>query len=233
MTDRRDNVRESANSAIIHPLSKASSELASQLAEAFRQQVECTHNFALDESPTALAIVDHHLSLSRDEEREPILSLLAAGAGAYYGELIRREIGAIWVGDGKDPGRLRLLLEHQFLYLSPIDQAFEAILGESPRENDPRSPSDRGLDPAFHLRTDPNPDAGESEGDAALSDAEWANARLAELPPLPEDQYFSLTGRFETLQLILSLLAQRRISTGGTPTTYTLEDYVSVLTSLS
>ncbi len=103
--------------------------LVDALARSFADQVSAALSVQLDGSTTSLAFVDHYLSLARDEEREPIVSLLAAGAGAYFGELIRRHMGGTWVGDGEQPRRLRLLLEPQFIHLSPVDQAYEAIAG--------------------------------------------------------------------------------------------------------
>ena len=65
----------------------------------------------------------------------------------------------------------------------------------------------------------------------AESDHDWVMQRLAELPPLPEEQFYSLTGRYETLQLILELLATRHASLGLRPTRYHLNDYVEALTN--
>ena len=46
---------------------------------------------------------------------------------------------------------------------------------------------------------------------------------------MPEDEYFSLTGRFETLLLILELLAARHASLGLEPTPYHLNDYLAAI----
>ena len=51
-------------------------------------------------------------------------------------------------------------------------------------------------------------------------------ARLAELAPVPDGQFYSLTTRHETLELILALLASRRALGGYEPYTYTVEDYL-------
>jgi hypothetical protein len=174
---------------------------------------------------TALAFVDHYLSLSRTETREPILTLVAAGAGAWFGELIRREIGGVWIGDGVDARRLRLLLEPQFLHFSPVDMAYQAILADDVGLGDPRIPAGADLDGSFHLRKRPAP--GDPEGEP--SDHDWVTERLAETSPLPEDQFYSLTVRFETLSMILELLASRDLARGREPTHYHLNDYLAVL----
>jgi hypothetical protein len=198
--------------------------LVEQLSAAFREQVERALGVALTDElgTTALAFVDHYLSLVRDETREPIVSLVAANAGAWFGELIRREVGGTWIGDGKDPRRLRLLLEPQFVHFSPVDMAYEAIFSAAAEPGDPRLPDGTTLDCAFHLRKQP-------VGDQEPADHAWVADRLAEAPPVPEDQYYSLTGRWETLELILELLASRELERGGEPTRYHLNDYVAVL----
>jgi hypothetical protein len=215
--------RASPSQALVDQLSAA---FAEQLRRALGVEVEQL----ADEGRVALAYVDHYLSLVRDEDREPIVSLVAANAGAWFGELVRREIGATWIGDGNDPRRLRLLIEPNFVHFSPVDLAYSAILSGEPSD-DPRLPAGAPLDTSFHLRKRPRADASDPAGldDATLSDHAWIMQRLAELPPLPEDQYYSLTGRFETLLLILELLAARHASLGLEPTPYHLNDYLAAI----
>jgi hypothetical protein len=172
----------------------------------------------------ALAFVDHYLSLLRDETREPIVTLVAAGAGAWFGELVRREIGGQWIGDGSDPRRLRLLLEPQIIHFSPIDMAYEAIFASEVDPGDPRIPAGAEIDGTFHLRKR-SADAEPTEP----SDHDWVTERLADTSPLPEDQFYSLTVRFETLALILELLATRDLTRGREPTRYHLNDYIELL----
>ena len=210
-------------------------QLVDVLVRAYRDQIRRTLDVELDDSVTALAFVDHHLASARDEDREPILSLLASTAGAYYGELIRRHLGATWLGDGKDPRRLRLLLEPQFVFFSPVDQAYEAIAGSEIDPGDPRlPPAEPAFDPAFHLRAPRDDDDDDDEHDLAdqtpeTEDAAWLEARLAELPPVPEDQFHSLTCRFETLQLMLELLAAKHASEGRPPRRLGVADYLRAL----
>src|SRR5690606_23142913 len=105
----------------------AAQTLATQLAASFQEQIQRALGVELNYDPTCLAFADHHLQGLKGEDREPILTLVAASAGAWFGELLRREMGATWIGDGKDPRKLRLLLEPAFLHLSPVDLAYEAI----------------------------------------------------------------------------------------------------------
>lgn len=199
--------------------------LVDELARLFRDQVGRALKVTLDGSETSLAFVDHHLAQARSEDRAAILGLLAAGAGAYYGELVREVFGATWIGDGRDPRRLRLLLEPTFLHFSPVDQAIEAIAGEALLPDDPRIPDGPPLDSAFHLR----PARSESYGETEEEDGPWMEARLAELSPVPEDQFHSLTCRFETLKLMVEMLAAKHAHEGREPKPHALEDYVTIL----
>lgn len=214
---------ERSSGADTTPVQRHALALVEGLSRGFVEQVHRALGVWLDGTPTSLAFVDHYLSLARDEDREPIVSLLAAGAGAYFGELVRREMGGTWVGDGEDPRRLRLLVEPQFVHFSPVDQAYEAIAGQSLREDDPRLPPGPSFDSGFGLRP-PQPDDEPGEDDAG-----WLTERLADLPPVPEDEFHSLTCRFETLQLMLELLAAKHVDEGHAPKRLGLADYVEIL----
>jgi hypothetical protein len=242
--------------------------LAQELAAAFREHVRRAIGMGLDDSETSLAYVDHYLRTVRNETRAPIVALIAAEAGAYYGELVRATMGGTWIGDGADPRRLRLLLQDQFLYFSPVDQAWEALLG--PRAGDDEADDDDGddddddersdvlpetrLDTTFHARRGlapppadpvpiaaPDPDEGDDDPNAfaaaeamrhaasTTDDATWLADRLAELPSVPEDEYYSLTCRFETLKLVLELIATKHVAEGRRPRQYHIADYVDAL----
>lgn len=180
-----------------------------------RKQVFHALKIELDGSVTSLAFLDHYLGLARGEQRAPILELVAASAGVYFGELVRREFGGTWVGRAADPRSFRLLLGAQYIHFTPVALALAAILG--------REPDDEDLDLALHLdeRSGPEPDP--------RSDAAWIEERLLATPPVPEDQFYSLTTRFETIALIVDLLAQRQAQGGSEPRTYTLDDYSHAL----
>lgn len=214
----------------VSDVSSKAEALVQALIRSFDEQVHRALEVRLDNSPTSLAFVDHYLSLAREEDREPIVSLLAAGAGAYFGELVRHQMGGTWVGDGKDPRRLRLLLDSQFIYFSPVDQAYEAIAGDTLSPDDARIAAGPAFDSAFGLQPSPEEeDEQDPETHAEMDDARWLRERLAEVPPIPADHFHSLTCRFETLQLMLELLATKHASEGRSPRHYGLTDYVEVL----
>lgn len=212
------------------PPSGTPAGLARELADALRDHVRRSLGVEIEDTSTSLAFVDHYLHSARSETRPAILLLVAAEAGAWYGELVRREMGGQWIGDGSDPRSLRLVLRDQFLHFAPVDQALEAVL-----EGDAsRLPEGAALDNAFHARGAPaDPRAAEDAGSDAAGpdvpdDASWLADRLAELPPVGENEYYTLTCRFETLQLVLELLAAKHVGEGRSPREYGLEDYTEV-----
>lgn len=223
-------------------LGDGAAALAAQLAQAMRDHVRRSLGVPLEDTITSLAFVDHYLRTAREgarkdartETRPPILLLVAAEAGAWYGELVRREIGGRWIGDGRDPRSLRLLLSHQWLHFAPVDQALEAVLGSEGEDGD-RMPDGPPLDTAFHARsgtagTRARDSAGDGteQGGTRQDDSSWLAERLLELPPVAEDEYYTLTCRFETLQLVLELLAAKHAAEGRSPREYALEDYTDV-----
>jgi hypothetical protein len=228
----------SAELPAVGPIAQGT-KLARELADAFRGHVRRALGAPLDDSETSLAFVDHYLRTVRSETRAPILSLIAAEAGAYYGELVCATIGGTWIGDGRDPRRLRVMMRDQFLHFAPVDQALEALLGPG-RDPIAVGSDDEGtaiatLDTTFHARRDRTPPAAPSASDApseaepASDDASWLAERLAELPPIGEDEYYSLTCRFETLKLVLELLATKHVGEGKSPREYHVTDYVEAL----
>ena len=223
----------------------ATLEFVHQLCHQFCEQVGKAMKFSLTVESSGLALVDHYLSLARTETRVAVLQLLAAGAGAYFGELVRQEIGGFWIGDGKDPRRLRFLLDVQPIFFAPFDIAYESILFEPLAQDDPRHPEGPTLDTEIHvgsIRTNDKgpststnefarPRLGESNPDRELiSEQEWVRQRLDEIAPVNDEEFYSLTGRYETLTLIISLLTNKHVSEGRQPHKYVLEDYLSLLT---
>lgn len=203
----------------------ATQQWVQSLCAGLAEQIQRALGVSLDMTPTSLAYIDHYLSQARQEQRSEILSLLSAQAGAYFGEIIRARAGAFWLGESENPRRLRLFLHSHWIYMAPSDIAYEAILADSIDSDDPRHPAGPALDAAFHLdRSLP-----EGAPKEQRNDADWIEDRLAETPALPADQFYSLTGRFETLELILELLSAKRIQEGVGPKELDLQDYLSGL----
>lgn len=112
-------------------------ELIRTLAEGCVRFVKQAVGIELDGTPDTLPILDHYLTLARDDEearkRNEVLGLVATSAGAYFGEVVRRAApSARWhLSDADDPSSWRIELDHVFLSFNPVGMAREAITEKS------------------------------------------------------------------------------------------------------
>jgi hypothetical protein len=84
----------------------------------------------LDLTQETLPILDHYTELA-DAPRDEIVSLVAPMCGAYFGELVRRELDdGRWDVDADDHAKWRLRFEHCSLTFNPIGVALEVLLGQ-------------------------------------------------------------------------------------------------------
>ncbi|MEO0326440.1 MAG: hypothetical protein AAF447_26065 [Myxococcota bacterium] len=101
------------------------------LATACVASVRATLAFDLDFTPDTLAVLDHYAKEVVQEEDATILQLVAPMCGAYFGEVVRRELGAARWHAPDDTYRLwRLELEPAFLHFNPLGVALEVLRGE-------------------------------------------------------------------------------------------------------
>jgi hypothetical protein len=165
MSDRRP---------VRNPAPGAVHELAERTVDHVRRVV----GIALDYTPETLPLLDHYLIGVPDEQIETV-ALVAATAGAYFGEVLRRAMGGEWDSTDGDPTQWVLVLESG-VRLAPGAFAREAILTQDTGEATYDVPeAQRG----------------------AVEDALTAKGEVA------EDEYYSLCGRLETLQLIEDVVA--------------------------
>jgi len=84
----------------------------------------------LDLTPDTLPILDHYAQLV-SSPRDEVASLLAPMCGAYFGELIRRQLqDGAWSLDPDDYGLWRLRFEACSLAFNPIGIALEVLLSQ-------------------------------------------------------------------------------------------------------
>lgn len=82
----------------------------------------------LDLTQETLPILDHYAKLA-DSPRDEVISLLAPMCGAYFGELIQRQLGdGQWRIDPEDHSGWRLSFERCSLVFNPIGIALEVLL---------------------------------------------------------------------------------------------------------
>ncbi len=88
----------------------------------------------LDLTQDTLPILDHYADLA-DSPRDEVVSLLAPMCGAYFGELIRRELDdGHWQNLEGSHSEWRLGFDRCSLALNPIGVALEVLLGQEVSE---------------------------------------------------------------------------------------------------
>jgi hypothetical protein len=82
----------------------------------------------LDLTQDTLPILDHYAKLG-GSPRDEVVSLLAPMCGAYFGELVRRELGdGVWRTDSEEHSEWRMSFERCSLTFNPIGVALEVLL---------------------------------------------------------------------------------------------------------
>jgi hypothetical protein len=158
------------------------------LADSCVRFVKRALSIELDYTPDTLPILDHYLREAHGIEREEILNLVAPAAGAYFGEVVRRQLGPgrwHWVSD--DFGECRIEFDRCFLSFNPIGSALEAVLGEEAEGYG----SDLSLLP---------------EDQGLVRDS------LERTGEVREDDYYRLAVRFEVVEQVVGLLVEKAIA---------------------
>jgi hypothetical protein len=174
----------------------------SELANACVRYVEAAVGLRPDFEPETLPVLDHYLAGRRLElEREPeAAGLIARVVAAYFGEVVRRKISSFWHIPSEDPSTWQLRFEAVYLSFSPYEIAYDAItLGEQ----------------------------GEPTAQFSLDDEDRdvVEARLSELPPATDEEFFSLTTRLEVLDIAVDAIKARMMSSGLGEVGFSAEDY--------
>lgn len=161
-----------------------------------------------DFTAETLPIVDHYIRESRGgiEERPALLDLTAQAIGAYFGEVVRRALTGFWNLPSPNYHDWQLLGKAAFFAFNPIGVGYEVLT--------------RG---AHH-----GPSA---ELKMAKEDLELVRARLEALPEEREESYFSLSTRFEVIELMAECVRAQAEARGYTDMSYDLEDYAYSLSS--
>jgi hypothetical protein len=151
-------------------------------AETCREFVKEALALELDYTPETLPLLDHYLRTKADQPSDEVRDLLTPPLGAYFGEVVRRSMqGVRWHAAGDEYENYRLEFEGVFLHFNPLGVAAEAL-----------SASDvEGFGAHFQILDESR---GVVEEALARNDAVLA------------DDYYSFTVRFETLELLISVL---------------------------
>jgi hypothetical protein len=172
-----------------------------ELAAACVRFVAARYGVALDFRPETLSLVDQWLRDGREEaeKRSEILDLLQSAAGAYLGEVIRRELGARWITEG-DHADWRLCLSTVYCAFNPLGMAREALLLETAEGWHAHFELDPGEKPAIE-------------------------ARLEALPAVPDDEYYAPSTRYDVVSIVFAALRETLRAQGMADVRFTPEDY--------
>lgn len=182
-------------------------EFASQAVEYVRRSLGVT----LEYDSETLPVLDHYLrqvtlppaAPARASARPVVLAadLVAATAGAYFGEVVRRRLGGSWHLPAPDPGSWRLVLPSG-LWFFPAAMAMAAILGP---DGDAFEDADRDED------GDDEAASASDEWDASLQAPPSLRAEVERvlhgMADVSEEEYYSLCCRLDTLEHVQSVLA--------------------------
>lgn len=163
-------------------------DVVNDLADACVRFVKRALNIELDYTPDTLPLLDHYLQSASNVSKEDILSLVVPAAGAYFGEVVRRQLGPCrwhWV-DG-DLANCRLEFERCFLSFNPIGSALGTVLGA---------------------------EADHYGGHLALlsEDEPLVKESLERVGEVREEDYYRLAVRFEVVEQVVSLLIEQAIA---------------------
>lgn len=157
-----------------------------------------------DFTPETLPLVDQYMRQLPKDSSAAVTELVLSTVGCYFGEVTRLLLNGRWAISHDPPRRWRVELNNCFFHFRPVGMTGEV----------------------FHRGA-----SDEYEGAFATLNEHWdgLSQALAEAVPMPEDEYYSLAGRVDVLQLAADWLLGRNMASGETPRTYTAEEYAFVL----
>jgi hypothetical protein len=182
-----------------------------ELVRACLDYVKRSLGTELDFTPETLPLLDHYLSEVREElaVKPELAELTAHAAGAYFGEVLRRQMQGFWHMPSASLHDFQICSSVAFVSVNPFGAAYDALYG-STEHGGPRS----------NLRLAPE-------------DHRYIAARLATVPEVPEDQFFLLTTRIEVIEITVEALRARLEEEGYSEMEYTPEDYNAELRYLN
>jgi len=183
-------------------------EAVAELALLCVRFVRAAVGVGLDYRPETLPLLDHYLATRRDElvaaraSNPEAMGLVARAAAAYFGEVVRAHFRSFWHLPSDDPASWEVRFESVYLSVNPLAVVYDAI-SHGDEEG-----------PIAHLELDEE-------------DREAVAARLQELPPAPDEEFFSLATRLEVLEIAVDVIKARMMASGLGEVAFSTEDYDS------
>jgi hypothetical protein len=172
-----------------------------ELAAACVRFVGTRYGVMLDFAPETLSLLDQWLRDARAELQingKP-MELVQSAAGAYLGEVIRRQFGGQWVVDDEAP-KWRLFMSTVYCTFNPLGMAREALF----------------LQPAegwhAHFELDPG-------------ETEEVETRIATLCAVTDEEYYSPSTRYDVLSIIVDALRATMRARGLDDVRFAPKDY--------
>lgn len=174
-------------------------DLANSLVDFVERALGIRPDFSME----TLSIVDHYAVQARGEvlHRPEVLDLTAQALGAYFGEVVRRNLGAFWLIPSPNFHDWSLCGTTAFISINPIGVGYDALLGS----NDHNGPS--------------------SQLKLSGQDRALLQDRLGNLPEVGQDEYHSLCTRLEVLEIAMDCIRGQATARGYDEVTYSAEDY--------
>jgi hypothetical protein len=176
-------------------------------AEACRTFTKDALGLELDYTPETLPLLDHYVRTKAKPASDEVRELLTPPLGAYFGEVIRRSLdvdGVRWHAAGDDYRSYRLECDAFFLHFNPLGVALEVLTEEDAE----------GYGAHFQLL-----DEARATVEAALADSDSVSA----------EDYYTFTMRYETLELVSSILIGLESQQQATPRRFSREVYRAAL----
>jgi hypothetical protein len=181
-------------------------EFAAQAVEYVRRSLGVT----LEYNSETLPVLDHYLRQvgmpAGPRGPAQAVDLVAATAGAYFGEVVRRRLGGSWHLPSSDPGTWRMVLQSG-LWFFPTAMAMAAILGPEGDATELDMDRDEQDDDDNEVLEATPPD----EWDASLQAPPLLRAHVERvlhgMADVSEEEYYSLCCRLDTLEHVQAVLA--------------------------
>jgi hypothetical protein len=110
------------------PVEMETEDVVKDLTVACVTSVKNATGLELDLSQDTLPILDHYARIA-DSPRDEVVSLVGPMCGAYFGELIRKDLeDGTWHTDSDDYAEWRLTFEGCSLRFNPVGVALEVLL---------------------------------------------------------------------------------------------------------
>jgi len=174
-----------------------------ELGESARTFVLSAVGVELDYEPETLPILDAYVRGARAGvgDRPEALPVVAQAVAAYFGEVLRRRIDGFWRHRDDPNDEWEVCGRRALVSVSPLGIALECLAQSEDHDG-----------PSAELRLAPE--------DRAL-----AEARIAAMPPVPEDEYYLFSTRLEVIEAVVETLREQMREEGRESLVFEEGDY--------